>query len=474
MTDILKTDICVIGAGSGGLSVAAAAAAFGVPVILVEKGKMGGDCLNYGCVPSKTLISIAKKAHTIRHADQYGLTTIPPVVDFANVRARIQDVIATIAPHDSEERFTGLGVKVLRGAARFTGPDQIEVNGQTIRARRFVIATGSSAFVPPIPGLADIAYLTNETIFDLDILPRHLMIVGGGPIGLELGQAFRRLGSRVTVLEAARALAKDDPELSAVVLSGLRDEGVVIHENTKVLAVGNDEAGISLTLDTPTGQTMVAGSHLLVAAGRAPNVAGLNLEAAGVAYDRRGITVGADLRTTNRKIYAIGDVSGGLQFTHVASYHAGLIIQDMLFRLPARENRGIIPWATFTEPELAHVGLTEAEAKAQHDGVTVLRWPFSGNDRAVAEGDTQGLIKIMVDRRSRILGVSIAGTGAGDQIGQWAIALANKFTLKNIRSTIAPYPTRSEVGKRAAMTYYAPLANKTLIRWLIRFLRQFG
>ncbi|MEN9894808.1 MAG: hypothetical protein RIR97_660, partial [Pseudomonadota bacterium] len=367
MTDALKTDICVIGGGSGGLSVAAAAAAFGVPVVLVEKGKMGGDCLNYGCIPSKTLISIAKKAHAIRQADRFGLTTVPPVVDFANVRKRIQDVIATIAPHDSEERFTGLGVKVLRGAARFTGPDRIEVNGQTIRARRFVIATGSSAFVPPVPGLADVPYLTNETIFDLDVLPRHLMIVGGGPIGLELGQAFRRLGSRVTVLEAARALAKDDPELSAVVLSSLRDEGVVIHENTKVLAVGKEESGIALTLDASAGPATVAGSHLLVAAGRTPNVAGLNLEVAGVAYDRRGITVGPDLRTTNKKIYAIGDVSGGLQFTHVAGYHAGLVIQEILFRLPARENRSIIPWATFTEPELAHVGLTEAEAKAQHE-----------------------------------------------------------------------------------------------------------
>ena len=474
MAETHTPDICVIGGGSGGLSVAAAAAAFGVPVVLIEKGLMGGDCLNYGCVPSKALISIAKKAHGIRHADKYGIKAQEPDVDFAAIRAQIRSVIETIAPHDSVERFTGLGVQVIQGAAKFTAPDCVEVNGIKIRARRFVVATGSSALVPPIPGVKDVPYLTNETIFELDTLPKHLMVIGGGPIGLELGQAFRRLGSQVTVLEGAKALAKDDPELSQVVLSTLREEGVGIRENAKVLSVQQDDGVITLTLGTDTGEEQVSGTHVLVAAGRAANVNGLNLEAAGVDYDRRGIKVGHNLRSSNKKIYAIGDVAGGLQFTHVAGYHAGLVIQEILFRLPARENRNIIPWSTFTEPELAHVGLTEQDARAKHPDIQVLRWPFSGNDRAVAEGETKGLIKIIVDKKSRILGVTIVGAGAGEQIYLWAVALSNKFTLKNIRSTIPAYPTRAEIGKRAAMSYYAPLASKPVIRRLIGFLRRFG
>ena len=474
MTETLTPDICVIGGGSGGLSVAAAAAAFGVPVVLIEKGLMGGDCLNYGCVPSKALISVAKKANAIRHADAYGIKAQEPEVDFAAVRARIRSVIDTIAPHDSVERFTGLGVQVIQGAAKFIGPDCVEVNGIQICARRFVVATGSSALVPPIPGLKDVPYLTNETVFDLDVLPKHLMVIGGGPIGLELGQAFRRLGSQVTVLEGAKALAKDDPELSAVVLSTLREEGVDIRENAKVLSVTQDQGTITLTLGTEQGEVSVSGSHVLVAAGRAANVNGLNLEAAGIDYDRRGIKVSPNLRTSNKKVYAIGDVSGGLQFTHVAGYHAGLVIQEILFRLPAKENRNIIPWSTFTEPELAHVGLTEQDARARHPDIQVLRFPFSGNDRAVAEGETKGLIKIIVDRKTRILGVTIVGAGAGEQIYLWAVALGNKFTLKNIRSTIPAYPTRAEIGKRAAMSYYAPIAGKPVIRRLIGFLRRFG
>ena len=474
MTETLTPDICVIGGGSGGLSVAAAAAAFGVPVVLIEKGLMGGDCLNYGCVPSKALISVAKKANAIRHADAYGIKAQEPEVDFAAVRARIRSVIDTIAPHDSVERFTGLGVQVIQGAAKFIGPDCVEVNGIQICARRFVVATGSSALVPPIPGLKDVPYLTNETVFDLEVLPKHLMVIGGGPIGLELGQAFRRLGSQVTVLEGAKALAKDDPELSAVVLSTLREEGVDIRENAKVLSVTQDQGTITLTLGTEQGEVSVSGSHVLVAAGRAANVNGLNLEAAGIDYDRRGIKVSPNLRTSNKKVYAIGDVSGGLQFTHVAGYHAGLVIQEILFRLPAKENRNIIPWSTFTEPELAHVGLTEQDARARHPDIQVLRFPFSGNDRAVAEGETKGLIKIIVDRKTRILGVTIVGAGAGEQIYLWAVALGNKFTLKNIRSTIPAYPTRAEIGKRAAMSYYAPIAGKPVIRRLIGFLRRFG
>lgn len=475
MADLLTPDICVIGAGSGGLTVAAAAASFGVSVVLIEKGKMGGDCLNYGCVPSKALLAAGKQAQAMRSGAKFGIMPTDPQVNFKAVMAHVKSVIAEIAPNDSVERFTALGVQVIQAEARFKDKRTVVAGGHEIRARRFVVATGSSALIPPIPGLSDVEYLTNETVFEQEKLPAHLIVIGGGPIGMEMAQAHRRLGAEVTVIEAFAALGKDDPEVASVIVSALRGEGIKILENTKVTGVEKrGKTGVRVHIEGPDGPAHVDGAKLLVAAGRAANVNGLDLEKAGIEYDRRGIKTGSNLRSTNSRVYAIGDVAGSLQFTHMAGYHAGLVVRAMLFRLPIRENRAIIPWATFTEPELAHVGLSEADAKKTAIPFKILRWPFSENDRAVAEHKNAGLIKIVTSPKGKILGVSFAGHGAGEMINMWALAISKGLGVRDIASYVAPYPTMSEAGKRAAVTYFAPLARSPRIRKLIGFLRRFG
>ncbi|MCU0832268.1 MAG: FAD-dependent oxidoreductase, partial [Rhizobiaceae bacterium] len=453
MSTVLTPDICVIGAGSGGLSVAAGAAAFGVSVVLIEKGKMGGDCLNYGCVPSKAIIAAGKAAQSFRTSAKFGIAPVEPEVDFKAVNAHIRHVIGEIAPNDSEERFTALGVRVIRAAARFVDKRTVEAGGFTIKARRFVIATGSSAFVPPIPGLDQVPYLTNETLFDLVKRPAHLIIIGGGPIGLEMAQAHRRLGSDVTVIEGAKALGKDDPELAGIVLEKMRGEGIRIIEGAKVSSVEKRAKGIiRINAETADGAVAVDGSHLLVAAGRKANVDGLGLEAAGVKHDRRGVSVDKGLRASNRRVYAIGDVAGGLQFTHVAGYHAGLVIRSALFRLPVRNETRHIPWATYTDPELANVGMTETQAREANLSFQILRWPYAENDRAQAEGKTTGLIKVIVDTKGRILGAGIAGAGAGEMINIWALAVAKSMRVHDIAAYVPPYPTMAEIGRRAAVS----------------------
>nr|MCU0790150.1 FAD-dependent oxidoreductase [Nitratireductor sp.] len=322
MADILKPDICIIGAGSGGLSLAAAAAAFGAPVVLIEKGEMGGDCLNYGCVPSKALLAAGRHAQAIREAPAFGISAGEPAVSFAKVAAHVRSVIEAIAPNDSQERFTAMGVTVVREHARFTDRRTVAAGETIVKARRFVIATGSSPLVPPIPGLDGVPFLTNETLFANRARIAHLVIIGGGPIGMEMAQAHRRLGSAVTVLEAGKALMREDPELASVVTTRLAREGVTIREGAKVTRVDKQGRGVRVHFETAQGPQKVDGSHLLVAAGRRPNVEDLGLEAAGVVFDRRGVKTNPRLRTTNRRIYAIGDVTGAPQFTHVANYHA--------------------------------------------------------------------------------------------------------------------------------------------------------
>ncbi len=475
MAETLSPDICVIGAGSGGLTVAAAAASFGVSVVLIEKGKMGGDCLNYGCVPSKALLAAAKQAQAMRSGAKFGVTPVEPQVNFKAVMAHVKSVIASIAPNDSVERFTALGVHVIQAEGKFTNKRTVVAGGITIKARRFVVATGSSAFIPPIPGLDQVDFLTNENIFEEEKLPGHLVIIGGGPIGMEMAQAHRRLGAEVTVIEAFAALGKDDPETAGVVLAALRAEGIRIFDNTKVVSVERrGKTGVRVHVEGPEGARIVDGSKLLVAAGRSANVNGLDLEKAKIAYDRRGIKTGSNLKSSNRRVYAIGDVAGSLQFTHMAGYHAGLVVRSILFRLPVRENRAIIPWATFTEPELAQAGLTEAEVKKSGKPFHVLRWPFAENDRAEAEHKTAGLIKIITDNKGKILGVSIGGHGAGEMINMWALALSKGMNVRDIAGYVAPYPTMAEAGKRAAITYFAPLARSPRLRKLIGFLRMFG
>lgn len=466
---VLYADLCVIGAGSGGLSVAAGAARMGAAVVLVEKHRMGGDCLNTGCVPSKALIAAAEAAQTIRSAARFGVDGGAPEVDFARIHAHIHGVIGAIAPHDSVERFEGLGVTVILAQARFTGPFEVEAGGERIRARRFVIATGSAPALPPIPGLPEVPFLTNETVFGLRERPARLVVVGGGPIGVELAQAFRRLGSAVTLVERATILPRDEAEAVAVLRGRLVSEGVCLREGVAVAGVARSGDGIAVTLGDGG---RIEGTHLLVAAGRTPNLDGLCLEAAGIATTPRGIAVDRGLRTTNRRVYAIGDVAGGPRFTHVAGYHAGLVLRSALFGLPARVDYRALPWVTYSDPELAHVGLTEAEARQAGHQVSVLVELLSGNDRAQAERETEGLAKIVLGRRGRILGASIVAPRAGELIGLWGLAIQRGLRIGAVASWLAPYPTLGEISKRAAGAHYAPVLFGARMRRLVGLIQR--
>jgi len=476
MAETLKTDICVIGAGSGGLSVAAAAAAFGVSVVLIERHKMGGDCLNTGCVPSKALLAAAKRAEVMRSSGAFGLTAAGIDIDFGKVHDHVQRVIAAIAPTDSAERLAGLGVRVIKGHAKFKDRKTVVVRDDyEIRARRFVIATGSTPAVPPIPGLNEGPYLTNENVFSLSERPDRLIVIGGGPIGLEMAQAFRRLGSAVTVLEAAAALAKDDPECAAIVLDQLDRDGVVIRSGVKVVRVKHASGSVAVTYEGTDGEATVEGSYLLVATGRKPTVEGLDLEAAGIKYDRAGILVNKRLKTTNRRVYAIGDAAvGQLQFTHAANYHAGLVIRNALFRLPVKVNKNVIPWVTYTEPELAQTGLSETQARAAGLKIRILRWPYHDNDRAQAERETHGHIKVITTRKGKILGAAIVGAQAGELIAMWTLAIAQGLNIRALTGVVLPYPTLSEIGKRAAIDFFTPSLTSPWVRRIIAWLRIFG
>jgi pyruvate/2-oxoglutarate dehydrogenase complex dihydrolipoamide dehydrogenase (E3) component len=440
-----------------------------VPVVLIEKGRMGGDCLNYGCVPSKALLAAARHAAEPKRVSPFGLTLPRADIDFARVNAHVHQVIDAIAPNDSKERFTGLGVHVIEGTARFIDKATVAVGEFTIKARRFVIATGSSPAVPPVPGLSETPHLTNETIFDLKRCPEHLIIIGAGPIGIELAQAHRRLGAKVTVLEAATPLANDDPECAAIVLAQLEREGVAIRAGAAVTSVAQHAGKIQVAV----GGDTIEGSDLLVATGRRPNVEGLDLAAAGITYDQHGITVGKGLKTSNKRVYAIGDAAGG-HFTHTANYHAGIVLRNALFRLPAKVNDETVPWVTFTEPELAHVGLTERQARERHKTIRVLRWPYHENDRAQAERETHGHIKIITKKNGLILGATIVGAHAGELITTWTLALAQGLNIRAMTGIVMPYPTLSEIGKRAAITYFSSSLNSPRVRRLIGFLRRFG
>ncbi|MGH1349568.1 MAG: dihydrolipoyl dehydrogenase family protein [Methyloligellaceae bacterium] len=474
MAELLTPDLCIIGAGSGGLSVASAAAQMGVDVVLVEKGKMGGDCLNYGCVPSKALIAASKKAHTMRSSVQFGIRPVDPVVDWAAVNDHIKSVIAAIEPNDSVERFTGLGVKVIEAAGSFKDRRTVVAGDYEIKARRTIIATGSSAAVPPIPGIDQIKYMTNETIFENREKIDHLIIVGGGPIGMELAQAHRRLGAKVTVLEAFSVLTKDDPELTKFVIDQIKQDGVDIYEGVRVERLERDGAGIRVFVskDGETGE--IQGSHLLIAAGRKPNIDGLNLEAGGIKYERAGIKVSKSLKTTNGRVFAIGDVAGGLQFTHVANYHAGIVIRRALFRMPVKATSNAIPWVTYTAPELANVGMTEEQAKKKYSNIRILRWPYAENDRAQAERQTDGMVKVITTKGGKILGAGIVGAQAGELIQMWALAITKKMKIGDMTSFTSPYPTLTELNKRVAYTYFTPSLGNPWLRKTIKFLAKFG
>ena len=464
----------MIGGGSAGLSVAAGAVQMGARVVLLERGPMGGDCLNFGCVPSKSLLAAAHAAAAVRQAPRFGIRAGEPVVDFAAVRDHVKSVIAAIAPHDSQERFEGLGVRVIRESGRFTGPRTVAAGEFEIEARRIVIATGSSPVVPPIPGLDRAPFFTNETIFDNAAPIPRLLVIGGGPIGLEMAQAYARLGAKVTVIEGLRALNNDDPELARIVKQRLGEDGVEIHEGAMVKRIDGSAGKIAIEAEKEGKPVRFEGSHLLVAVGRRPNLEGLDLEKAGVEAGRGGIRVDARLRTTNRKVFAIGDAAEGYKFTHIAGYHAGIVIRNALFRLPAKVDYRALPWVTYTAPELAQVGLTEQAAREAYGDIAVLRASFAENDRARAEGGTQGLLKVMTTRKGVVVGASMVGDKAGEVIQGWCLPIARKMKVRDVAGLILPYPTLGEINKRAAGSFYTPSLFSDRTRRIVRFLLSFG
>ncbi|HEY6629882.1 MAG TPA: FAD-dependent oxidoreductase [Rhizobiaceae bacterium] len=493
MAKVLNPDICVIGAGPGGLAVATGAAAYGVKVVLVDKGQPGGQPgglpgglpgdqpaeqpragLDCGALLAAALAAAARQAEMMRTAGRFGIEAAEPEIDFKAVMAHVRDVVASAAPAVSPERLATLGVTVIKGQARFTGRRTLLVGDTEIRARRYVIATGTSPIVPDIPGIAEIGCLTEDTVFELGRRPGHLVIIGGSAAGLELAQTFRRLGSQVTVLEEATVLPGEDPEMAAVVARKLRAEGVTVREGVKATAVERrGKTSVRVLVETADGNDDVDGSHLAVAAGRAPDIEGLDLKKAGVALKGNAIDASAMLRTTNRRIYAVGGVTGAPNSAQTATYHAGLVLKALLFRLPAKD-RAVVPGAVRTDPELARVGLTEAQASKRRRKLTVLRWPYAENDRARAERRTEGHVKVVAASNGEILGVTIVGANASELIGTWALALSKELGLKDMASSIPPHPTFGEIGKSAAIAYFAGKTRRPLSRGIVRLLQFFG
>ena len=449
-----KRDLTIIGGGAGGLVVASVAAQLGLKVTLIEKeNKLGGDCLHHGCVPSKTLIHAAKVASLMRRGAEYGLPAIEPEVDLGKVTDHVQSVIDHIQQHDDPERFRGYGCEVIFGAARFVDPHTVQVNDQQIRSRRFVIATGSKPFVPPIDGLEEAGYLTNLDLFSLRTLPTRLVVLGGGPIGLEMAQAFRRLGSEVTVVERLpHLLPQEDPEIADALQGQLAAEGITIHTSTSAERVGQEGGRRVVVCD---GNRQLDADQILVAVGRRPNVDSLGLDAAGVDVTPKGITVDRRQRTSQKHIYAVGDVCGPYPFTHMAEYQAGIVISNAVFRFPKKTDYRVVPWVTYTDPELARVGMTEQQARGQDIEPTVLRFEFKAIDRALAEVETCGVTKL-VTHKGRILGATILGPHAGELIHEIVLAMQTRTKIGDISAAIHAYPTLAQIHRRAVNTAYAP------------------
>ncbi len=464
-------DLCIIGGGAAGLVAAAGGAALGAKVILVEKHRLGGDCLLYGCVPSKALLHCAKVAHTLRHAERYGIPAATPEISIATVMEHVQSVIETVAEHDSPERFQALGVELCFGSGSFVSPTCFQVEERAIRARKFVIATGSRPAVPPIEGLDSVPYLTNETVFSLAEPVDHLIVLGGGPIGVELSQAFARLGCRVTMIEmGARILPREDADLAEVVSAQLSADGIAFHFNSAVHSVAGTAQGITVRFTGKGGeQQVLSGSHLLVAAGRRPNVESLGLEQAGIKLLGRGrILTDKRLRTSNRNIFACGDVVGPYQFTHMAEHQAGVVLRNALFHIPARVEERVIPWCTFSDPELARVGLSESEAFEAGIRHQVYRFPFRDIDRAQAEGETAGCAKIITDPKGRLLGAALAGPHAGELIHEYTLALARNMKAADLSKVIHIYPTLAQINRRVADQRLKAGLTPTARKWIKR------
>ena len=474
MTASLTPDLCVIGAGAGGLAVAAGAAALGSAVVIVEKGDMGGQSLNRGSIPSRALIAAGRAAFVMRTAERFGIRAQEPWVDYARTQAYLREVIASIAPNQSVARMEAMNVKVIRGAARFTSKTTVEAGGIPLEPRRFVVATGSSPIIPPIPGLEQVRSLTTDSIFDLNILPTRLIIVGTAGDGLALGQAFRRLGCEVTILETGRALADEESELAELLLAQLTREGIVLRENVEILRAEPRGAGVRVVLTGKVLEETIDGSHLLIASGRAPNVDGLGLESAGIVFDKSGIRVDRNLRSSNRRVYAVGDVAGAPFSVAAAADQAATVLRTNSLRLPAKRDPAAIPRITFTDPEIATAGLREDEARRRYGAIRVLRWPFAENDRARTDGIAAGHIKVILSKRDTVLGVGIVGPQAGELISLWQLAISNALKVDDVADVILAYPTLSDVSKYAAATARAGPWRNLWANRMMRLMRAFG
>jgi len=472
-TPTARYNLVVIGGGTAGLVAAAGAAGLGAKVALIERRLLGGDCLNVGCVPSKALIRAARAAAEAGDSARFGVKIAGEVaVDFPAVMERMRKLRADLSPHDSAARFRELGVDVFIGDAKFSGPDTVEVGGQTLRFAKAAIATGARAAAPAIAGLGDVPYLTNETLFSLTTLPRRIAIVGAGPIGCEMAQSFARFGSEVTLIEsAAGLLPKEDRDAAAILRTALVRDGVKIVGDGKDLKVAPLAEGVAWTLAKAGREQTSFADQLLVAVGRAPNVEGLGLEAAGVAFSKKGVAVNERLQTSNPDIFACGDVCSRFQFTHAADFMARIVIQNALFKGRRRVTDLTIPWATYTSPEVAQIGLTAEEAKVQGVAIDTFTQPMAKVDRAILDGEDEGFVRVHVRRGTdQIVGATVVATHAGDMIGELSLAMTNKIGLGGIGASIHPYPTQSEAIRKVGDLYgrkrLTPFVKRLFGRWL--------
>jgi pyruvate/2-oxoglutarate dehydrogenase complex dihydrolipoamide dehydrogenase (E3) component len=466
-------DLGIIGGGAAGLTVAYGGAQLGAKTLLIEKEKeLGGDCLHFGCVPSKTLIRTAQVYHSLKNASRYGLPAVEiPPINFQDVKKRIQSVISTIQKHDSAERFCTLGARVEFGFPQFTDEHAVRLNGKTYSAKKWVIATGSSPAIPPVDGLATTPFITNKELFSLDVLPKTMAMLGAGPISIEMAQAFNRLGTQVTVIQKGdQILNKEDKDLADTVMDVLHSEGVVFHLNSQVVRVRDLGKEKEILLKNSRGQEIsLRAEKILVAVGRQPNLKGLNLDKIGVVFDQRGIKVDERLRTTQKHIYAAGDVTGAYQFTHAAGYEGGIVISNALFHLPRKTDYTFLPWCTYTDPELASIGMNERSA--QEAGLEYKVWTeaFRDNDRSLAEGEEEGRIKMILDKQEKPLGVQILGPRAGDLLNEWVAVLNGKVKLSTLAMAVHPYPTLGEINKRVAGTFLSSKIFSEKVRKGLKF-----
>ena len=466
-------DIGVIGGGAAGLTVTAGAAQAGAKTILIEKEKnLGGDCLHYGCVPSKTLIRTAHVYHLMRNSREFGLPGVElPPVDFREVANRIQSVIDTIQQHDSEERFCKLGARVEFGEPAFVDEHSIRLNGKTISAKNWVLATGSSPAVPPIEGLKETGYITNKEIFYLDHLPKSIIVLGAGPIAIEMAQAFCRLGSKVTVVQRSnQILSKEDKDMADTVMEVMRSEGVAFYLNSSVLRVHDLGREKEVSIKSGTNQTtQLMGEKILVALGREANVDGIGLQGLGIEASRKGIIVDKRLRTKHKHIYAAGDVTGKYQFTHAAGYEGGVFFTNAIFHLPRKVDYTFLPWCTYTDPELASIGMNEKAAEAAGVEYSVWTEEFKDNDRSLAEGERVGKIKMILDNKEKPMGVQILGPQAGELLSEWVAVLNGKMKLSTLASAVHPYPTLGEINKRVVGNFFSPKIFSERVRKGLKF-----